>query len=189
VREKIWLGDIAQYFETGPCLRARIYHTQERMNARSEKTPGREISIGFFQRISHVISISPVWTFELIVERASWSPLVEAAACCCIPRPYRAKSLEFRNSVLPSFHDFLRKSSAFVVILYTHNSLTKVSLLLESLKFQFCILLIDILEQNDQNRLHHTDVVIICNLVIEKNSTPAIFPFESGYTRCLHVHS
>jgi len=78
---------VAQYFETGPCLRARIYHTQERTNARSEKTPGREISIGFFQRISHVISISLVWTFELIVGtvgRASWSPLVETA-CCCIP--------------------------------------------------------------------------------------------------------
>lgn len=60
VREKIRLGGVAQYFETGPCLRARIYHTQERTNARSEKTPGREISIGFFQRISHVISISPV---------------------------------------------------------------------------------------------------------------------------------
>lgn len=58
VRETIRLGGVAQYFETGPCLRARIYHTQERTNARSEKTPGREISIGFFQRISHVISIS-----------------------------------------------------------------------------------------------------------------------------------
>jgi len=106
VREKILRRCAILWNRTVP-TGSHLSHARAYEAPRSEKTPGREISIGFFQRISHVISISPVWTFELIVGTVGESIVIAAgrnAACCCTPD--RAESLEFRNFVLPSFTIF-----------------------------------------------------------------------------------
>lgn len=60
------LGSVAQYTlrQNRAYGSASITRKSARKREKWENAGSREISIGFFQRISHVISISPVWTFE-----------------------------------------------------------------------------------------------------------------------------